>query len=284
MPAAPRIAVVGHVEWVEFALVDHVPRRGEIAVAREVFADAGGGGGVTAIQLAGLGARVELFTAVGSDPLGRHAAQALRDHGVDSHAAVHERAQTRALAHLADDGERTITVLGPPDGPKGSDVLPWNHLGQTDAVYVTAGDAGAMYAARAARILVATPRALPGLLDAGTRVDALVLSWSDAHEQQLASRFERAPTLTVRTAGARGGSWEHIDGRSGTWSAAPPPGPPVDAFGCGDGFAAGLTYALGAGLDVEEAISYGARVGASVLTGRGPYGADLAAVGAPGSA
>jgi ribokinase len=279
--SSPRIAVVGHVEWVEFALVDHVPRRGEIAVAREVFADAGGGGGVTGVQLAKLGARVELFTAVGSDPLGRHAAHRLREHGVDSHAAVHDRAQTRALAHLADDGERTITVLGPPDGPKGSDVLPWNHLGQTDAVYVTAGDAGAMYAARAAKIVVATPRALPGLLDAGTRVDALVLSWSDAHEQQLASRFERAPSLTVRTAGARGGSWEHLDGRTGAWTAASPPGPPVDAFGCGDGFAAGLTYALGAGLEIDDAIAYAARVGAAVLTGRGPYGADLAAVGAP---
>lgn len=279
--SSPRIAVVGHVEWVEFALVDHVPRRGEIAVAREVFADAGGGGGVTGVQLAKLGARVELFTAVGSDPLGRHAAHRLREHGVDSHAAVHDCAQTRALAHLADDGERTITVLGPPDGPKGSDVLPWNHLGQTDAVYVTAGDAGAMYAARAARIVVATPRALPGLLDAGTRVDALVLSWSDAHEQQLASRFERAPSLTVRTAGARGGSWEHLDGRTGAWTAASPPGPPVDAFGCGDGFAAGLTYALGAGLEIDDAIAYAARVGAAVLTGRGPYGADLADVGAP---
>jgi ribokinase len=281
--AVPRIAVVGHVEWVEFALVDHVPRRGEIAVAREVFADAGGGGGVTAVQLARLGATVELFTAVGSDALGRHAPHRLREHGVDAHAAVHDRPQTRALAHLADDGERTITILGPPDGPKGSDVLPWNHLAQTDAVYVTAGDAGAMYAARAAKILVATPRALPGLLDAGTRVDALVLSWSDAHEQQLASRFQRAPSLTVRTAGARGGSWEHIDGRTGTWAAEPPPGPPVDAFGCGDGFAAGLTYALGAGLEVGPAITYAARVGATVVTGRGPYGADLRAVGAPGA-
>jgi ribokinase len=279
--ASPRIAVVGHVEFVEFALVEHVPRRGEIVVAREVFADAGGGGGVTAVQLAQLGAAVELFTAVGSDAVGRQAARALREHGVEAHAAVHDRPQTRALAHLADDGERTITVLGPPDGPQRGDDLPWSHLAQTDAVYVTAGDAGAMDAARAARILVATPRALPGLLGAGTPVDALVLSWSDAHEQQLAARLDRAPSLTVRTAGARGGSWEHIDGRTGSWSAAPPPGPPVDAFGCGDGFAAGLTYALGAGLDVERAIAYAARVGAAVLTGRGPYGADLGAVGAP---
>jgi hypothetical protein len=34
-----RVAVVGHVEWVRFATVAHVPRAGEIVHARETFCE-----------------------------------------------------------------------------------------------------------------------------------------------------------------------------------------------------------------------------------------------------
>jgi ribokinase len=49
----------------------------------------------------------------------------------------------------------------------------------------------------------------------------------------------------------------------------------VDAYGCGDCFAAGLTFALGRGDPVEEAVALAARCGAAVMTGRGPYAAQL---------
>ena len=45
-----RVAVVGHVEWVEFAEVDAVPRAGEIVHAREIWSEAAGGGAVAAVQ------------------------------------------------------------------------------------------------------------------------------------------------------------------------------------------------------------------------------------------
>ncbi|MEA2411961.1 MAG: ribokinase, partial [Thermoleophilaceae bacterium] len=47
-------AVVGHVEWVECALVSRVPKAGEIAHARESFEIPAGGGAVAAVQLARL--------------------------------------------------------------------------------------------------------------------------------------------------------------------------------------------------------------------------------------
>ena len=53
------------------------------------------------------------------------------------------------------------------------------------------------------------------------------------------------------------------------------PAEPVDAYGCGDSFAAGLTYGLGAGMPLAEALQLGARCGAWALTGRGPYGRQL---------
>ncbi|HLN11621.1 MAG TPA: PfkB family carbohydrate kinase, partial [bacterium] len=57
----------------------------------------------------------------------------------------------------------------------------------------------------------------------------------------------------------------------GSWAAAPPPGPVVDSYGCGDSFAAGLTYGLGAGMPAQDAIDLAARCGAACLTGHGPY-------------
>ena len=53
------------------------------------------------------------------------------------------------------------------------------------------------------------------------------------------------------------------------------PTTPVDAYGCGDSFAAGLTYGLAAGMDLPAALALAARCGAHCLTGRGPYEAQL---------
>ena len=53
------------------------------------------------------------------------------------------------------------------------------------------------------------------------------------------------------------------------------PGPIEDAYGCGDCFAAGLTYGLATGASLEDAVALGARCGAAVLTGRGAYAGQL---------
>ena len=68
-----KVAVVGHVEWITFARVDRVPTAGAIAHATETWWGAGGGGAVSAIQLAKLAGSSELFTALGGDGVGRRA-------------------------------------------------------------------------------------------------------------------------------------------------------------------------------------------------------------------
>ena len=50
----PRVAVVGHVEWIEFARVPAMPKPGEIVHVTEWWEDVGGGGSVAAVQLAKL--------------------------------------------------------------------------------------------------------------------------------------------------------------------------------------------------------------------------------------
>ncbi len=271
----PRVAVVGHVEWVRFARVPHVPRAGEILHARDPFAEPAGGGAVAAVQLARLAGESTLLTALGNDELGRESVARLGELGVRVSAA--RRAEpTRTASTLQDDsGERTIVTFGSRLQPLGTDgELPWGELAEMDAVYFTAGDLDALRAARAARVLVASPRAVDAL-GHDVPLDALVLSADDAIERRDAARARDEAELVVRTEGARGGVYSKRGGDTGSWAPVPPPGDPVDSYGCGDSFAAGLTYALGAGMSPADALALAARCGAVCLTGRGPYERQL---------
>jgi ribokinase len=274
-----QVAVVGHVEWILFAVVPHMPVAGEIVHAEEAFEEPAGGGAVSAVQLAKLAGEATLYTALGDDEFGHRAEGRLRELGLRVEVAWRRQPQRRGFVHLDSDAERTITVIGSRLGPNGDDPLPWHELAETDAVYFTAGDAAAARAARAARVLVGTARGLATLAEANVELDALVSSSSDAGERYEPGDLARPPRLVVRTAGSSGGEFETADGRHSTWDATPPPGPPRDAYGCGDSFAAGLTYGLGARKSPEDALHLAARCGAACLSGRGPYERQLRGVG-----
>lgn len=279
MSPAPRLrlAVVGHVEWVEFARVDRVPASGQIAHASDPFEEPAGGGAVAAVQLARLGAGVDFFTALGEDELGRRSRERLAELGVTVHAAERSRPTRRALTLVEANGERTIITIGERLAPGGEDPLPWERVEGADGVYFTAGDAAALRAARAARVLVTTPRAGSVLLEAGVGVDALVFSDRDRDEREAADRAEPAPALIVATRGAEGGRFATAGGEEGEWEAETPPGPIADSYGSGDSFAAALTWALADGREPAEAVRTAARAGAVCMTGRGPYERQLTA-------
>lgn len=270
-----RAAVVGHVEWVQFARVDQVPVPGEIVHAVEHWEEAGGGGAVAAVQLAKLAGAAQLFTALGDDELGYRAHAQLNAQAVECHVAWRARPQRRAFTFTDRAGERTITIMGERLVPAGDDPLDWERLSACDAVYFTGGDPGALRAARSARVLVATPRARETLAAAGVQLDVLVHSGSDAGERVAEDEIRPLPRLVVSTAGALGGRWRAADGTRGSFPAAPLPGPPVDTYGCGDSFAAGLTFGLGEGRPLAPALELAARCGAACLTGRGPYSGQL---------
>src|SRR3954453_2090268 len=83
---AMRAGVVGHTEWVDFAVVDRLPTQGEILHAREHFAEAAGGGAVAAVQMRPLLGAASFWTAVGEDVHGAAAVERLRGQGVEVHA------------------------------------------------------------------------------------------------------------------------------------------------------------------------------------------------------
>src|SRR5947209_88002 len=93
-------------------------------------------------------------------------------------------------------------------------------------------------------------RELPTLLEAGVRLDLLVGSGTDPGE-----RYDGGldVALVVRTEGVRGGV---ADGCR--YEPAEPPAPIVDTYGAGDSFAAALTFALGRGDELEDALTLAA--------------------------
>ncbi len=265
-----RVAVVGHVEWVEFARVEHLPEPGEIVHAGEVWEEAAGGGAVAAVQLAKLAGAATLVTALGEDELGKRSREQLEGQSVTVKAGL-RGATRRAFTHIDETGERTITVLGDKLRPREKDSdLDWREL---DAVCFVSGDAELVRAARRARVLVAIARELPTLRDAAVELDALVGSGKDESERYHPGDLDPSPKLIVTTAGALGG-WAQP---GGPFRAEDPPGPIEDSYGCGDSFAAGLTFALARGDAPADALVFAARCGAAVLSGRGPYTSQLTA-------
>jgi ribokinase len=273
----PRVAVVGHVEWIEFMRVERVPQPGEIVHASEWWQEVGGGGAVAAVQIAKLAGDCDFFTALSTDELGRHARERLEELGVSVFAAPREGAQRRGFVYLDRDGERTITIMGERIVPHGDDDLPWERLDDADAVYFTGGDVGALHEARRARRLVATPRAFDTLREADVKLDALVRSAKDPGEQQAEDELDPPPDLVVSTAGKEGGEWIGKDHKRNQWKAAELPGPRGDSYGAGDSFAAGLTYGLGAGMEPANALHVAARCGAHKMAGRAVYDNQLTA-------
>src|ERR671930_54515 len=179
------VAVVGHVEWIEFVRVERVPTQGEIVHALDAWGEAAGGGGVAAVQLARLAGSSTLFTAIGDD-----------------------------------------------------------ELGSMDGVYFVSGDAAAVRAARAARVLVATARSRAALAESRIELDALVRSRSDEGEAYRPGDLDPPPRMDVATAGALGGTYTVAGGAHRHYQATAIPGALQDSYGAGDSFAAGLTYGL----------------------------------------
>ncbi|WP_217913908.1 PfkB family carbohydrate kinase [Miltoncostaea marina] len=270
----PRVAVVGHVEWVTHAR-GVMPLPGEITYVSEPFDEPAGGGGVSAAQVARLGAECLFFTALGDDGSGAQATARLEAEGVTVLAARRAGPQTRAVSATGPTGDRAILVIGAATSARIEDALPWDELAGCDAAYFTGHDSATVAAARRARVLVATSRRLRQLVESGVRADVVVASASDPAEAVDPDALPVAPGAIVWTEGARGGRYETAGGASGRWEAAPPPGPPIDSYGCGDSFAGGLTVGLGRGLELDAALALGARCGAACLTGRGALAAQL---------
>lgn len=266
-----RVAVVGHVEWVEFMQLAAVPRPGEIVQGNYVLGVPAGGGGVAAVAMARFGGEALFFTSFGNDDLGHRAAAELQHRGVHVFATYRPEPQRRAVTLIDAQHERTILLMGDRHVAYGRDPLPWHELATCDAVYITGGDAEAVRHARAAKVVVGTSRVLPLFREAGIQVDALVGSDNDAAEMYTDGDLEPRPRLVVRTDGGRGGTFTVAGGLPTRYEPVPT-AVTGDTYGAGDTFAAALTFALGEGRAAADAVAFAAERAAEVVQWVGPYG------------
>src|SRR5215467_11727913 len=229
------------------------------------WSEPAGGGTVAAVQMMKLAGACDFFTALGDDEHGHRSVERFKELGVAADVEWFG-ATRRAFVQVDAHGERTITTVGAKLRRRS---LP--PMGGYDAVFFVAGEPEAMRAARAARFLSATPREVPTLLEGHVHLDLLVGSGTDPGE-----RYDGGldVALVVTTEGVRGGV---ADGRR--YEAATPPAPIVDTYGAGDSFAAALTFALGRGDELDDALALAARAGAAVITGKGPSAAQFVAAG-----
>lgn len=267
-----KVAVVGHIEWGRFVRVSAMPIAGEIVHTTESWSEVSGGGCVAAMQLAEMAGSCMFFTAVGDDELGRRSIESLEARGVEVYASVIKGCSTKDIfVHVDANGERTITVTGDvkPDGTDSS--LPWEKLADVDAVYFVSGNRQALVETRKARVLVSTARILPTLQDATIQMDVLVCSKNDKGETYHDGDLAPRPHVSVFTDGIRGG----VTDTGIQYQAEVVPGDEfVDSYGCGDSFAAGLTFGLGEGRELTESLHLAAHCGAEAAKRRGSFGVD----------
>ena len=275
LPKLPRLclAVVGHIESVEFLAVDRWPQPGCISHAQQRLEEPAGAGAVIAVQLAKLLDRpVHFFTALGRDSVGEACVQRLQERGVEVHVAWRDGPTRRGISLVGGvgdgSGDRAITVIGDRLTPVLSDPLPWDVLQQCDGAFITAADAALVQAARSVSVLAATPRVgLAVLESAGVQIDALIGSGLDPAELVAPGDLVPSPRVQISTEGAAGGLISTGD----RYSASALPGPFVETYGCGDSFAAGVFAGLAAQWPLKTAIQLGCQLGAACATRFGPY-------------
>ena len=264
------LAVIGHIDWVEFLAVDRWPQPGSISHAERRLEEPAGAGAVIAVQLAQLLDRpVHFFTALGRDPVGEACVQRLQERGVEVHVAWRDGPTRRGISLVDGGGDRGITVIGDRLTPVLSDPLSWDVLRQCDGAFITAADAALVQAARAVPVLAATPRvSLAVLQSAGVQIDVLIGSGLDPAEVLPPGALQPEPRFQISTEGAAGGFI-----RPGNrYSASALPGPLIETYGCGDSFAAGVFAGVAAQWPLEKAIQLGCELGAACATRFGPYG------------
>ncbi len=271
LPLLPKLklAVVGHVEWVNFLALDKLPQAGIIGHANNSFEAPAGGGAVIAVKMAEiLKQPVHFITALGNDELGEKSHQRLKELGLVMHVAWKNKPTRRGISMVDQHGERAITVVGERLTPTSNDELPWNELGDFDGIFVTATDAKGLQFCRKARLIAATPRiGIDILQKSNVHLNALIGSGLDPGETIDPKNLKKEPEFQIATLGAKGGKilpnkyFEAVNLSS----------PMVDTYGCGDTFAAGVTTGLAANWSLNHAITLGAHMGAKCTTYFGPY-------------
>ena len=211
---------------------------------------------MAALQVARLAGEAALFTALGGDELGARSLRELEADGVRVHTAVHRsrsagpsRTSTRPASARSRCSARSSARAGATTPCRGTS---WPGSTPSTSSAATSRRCGA----RGGRGCSSPRRASCRRSgSAAVELDALVGSGEDEGERYHQGDLD--PRSSAR--GDDGRRARRLGAAGGPLHRRAAPGPVEDAYGCGDCFAAGLTYALAAGRSHVEAIAFAGR-------------------------
>ena len=107
-----KLAVIGHVEWVTFLKVDHLPLVGQISHAKYSFEEAAGGAVVAAVQMARLtNGPVDLITSLGKDNYGKKCYERLTKLGLNLKVAWREKPTRKGIRMNIEEAKLLLKIL-----------------------------------------------------------------------------------------------------------------------------------------------------------------------------
>ena len=258
-----RFAVVGHVEWIEFARVSHVPEPGEIIDATRVVLRGRGRARRSSPSSSPSSPATSTSSPRSATTSAAAASQErLRSSACSVHAAPRDAASS-AGASSTSTTTASARSRSSASGiaPHGDDDLPWERLDGADAVFVSGGDAARCAQARRARLLVATPRAAETL-------DGIAGSTRSSERPRTgASRprsiSTRRPTSWSRPRARRAARGAARSGPPGT--SRPPSCPARSSTPTAPATRSrpASPTRLGAGYAIDDALAFAARAGAA---------------------
>ncbi|WP_288262390.1 PfkB family carbohydrate kinase [uncultured Prochlorococcus sp.] len=262
-------AVVGHVEWINFLNVDHLPKPGVISHSKKSLEYPAGGGSIIAKQLSELTSKqIHFFTSLGNDDYGDKCFKILSNMGIKLHVAWRNKPTRKGFSLIDSQGDRAITVIGERLAPNHNDNLDWDVLKKMDGIFITASDAKILKMARVASTLCTTPRVGLNIINkSNVLLDALIGSNLDPGEVFSFSDLLVKPKYTIKTEGENGG----IIFPGGRYKALKNKKPKVDSYGCGDSFAAGFFYGLASKWNIDKSLNLAKILGRESSEFFGPY-------------
>lgn len=293
--SAPPVVVLGDVMTDVITRMSGPLAPGSDSPARIVLRP-GGSAANTAAWLGHLGVPTVFVGRVGDDALGRDAAQALRDHGVEPALGVSAGAASGACVVLVDgEGERTMlpdaganALLTAADLPPAA-FRRGGHLHVSGYALTRAGSrtaaTAALAAAREAGMTTSVDPASSaplaamgaGAFRAAVRgVDLMVVTLDEAEvlcgtrdPDGIAADLRCDHAEVVLKRGSRGADWRGPGGAAAHADAVEAPGPVIDTTGAGDAFVAALLSARREGHDPAAALARACALAATVVTRAG---------------
>ena len=263
------LAVIGHVEWINFLKVDQLPIPGVISHSKKSHEYPAGGGSIIAKTLSELNSnQIHFFTALGNDDYGEKCFKILSSMGIKLHVAWRNKPTRRGFSLIDSQGERAITVIGERLAPNCKDNLDWEILKKMDGIFITASDSEIFKLSRSAPILCTTPRVgLDTINKSNVLLDGLIGSNLDPGEVFSLSELSLQPKYTIKTEGEKGG----IIFPGGRYKAFKNKKLKVDSYGCGDSFAAGIIYGMASKWNIDKSLNLAKMKGREASEFFGPY-------------